>query len=352
MSIGDFNAGAVVDLKFTSVSSGVATALSSGAVVVWKNNSTASSTAGVSLTSTFGSVTGLNHVRINTTADSTFYANGSKFQISLSQGTVGGASVAGYVVDHFSLRYGTLDDIADGTTGIESDLDALTSASSRLEATSTAIAATTTAIAATSTAILAGTTALSTKITDLQTTTTAIAATSTAIAATSTAILAGTTALSTKLDDLQTTTTAIAATSTAIAATTTAISAAVTNIATSTTNIEDAATSSGVVIADAAIKNTTFDTGAIDAAALATDAVQEIRDSVWGKTIAELSTAMPATPTVLQIVAFQHMAAWNLRITTASSGYDLIYNDAGTRIFAAAVSNPTTDSFQRAQWTT
>lgn len=102
------------------------------------------------------------------------------------------------------------------------------------------------------------------------------------------------------------------------------------------------------ILADTGTDGVLLATGALDAAALSTDAVDEI----WTKAITELSTAMPATPTIVDVLAFQHMAAYNLHATTRSSGYDLIYNDAGSLIFGAQITQPTTDSFQRAQWST
>lgn len=106
--LGDYDAGAVIDFKFNTraASSGTAVpfALSSGAVQVWKSNSTAATTAGVTLTSTFASVTGLNHCRIESTADSTFYANGGQFEAYLSAGTVNSVSVTGELVARFTLR--------------------------------------------------------------------------------------------------------------------------------------------------------------------------------------------------------------------------------------------------------
>lgn len=106
--LGDFNAGAVIDFKFNTraASSGTAVpfALSSGAIQVFKSNSTAATTAGVTLTSTFASVVGLNHCRIESTSDSTFYANGAQFEAYLSAGTVNSVSVVGELVGRFTLR--------------------------------------------------------------------------------------------------------------------------------------------------------------------------------------------------------------------------------------------------------
>jgi hypothetical protein len=104
MAMGDFVPGAVLDLAFTTRVGGVPTTLAGTPVVsVYKDNSTTQTTAGVTLTVDFDGVTGLNHVRIDTSADATFYAAGSSFMVVITTGTVGGVSVVGVVVDDFSL---------------------------------------------------------------------------------------------------------------------------------------------------------------------------------------------------------------------------------------------------------
>lgn len=103
--LGDLNPGDTIDLKFaTADSTGAPTALSSGAISVYKDNSTTESTSGVTLTASFDSRTGMNHVRITTASDGTFYSAGSNFQIVLTAGTVNSVSVIGYVVGAFSLN--------------------------------------------------------------------------------------------------------------------------------------------------------------------------------------------------------------------------------------------------------
>lgn len=103
---GQFAAGDTVDFKFTTrrPSTGVPYTLAgTPAVRVYKANDTAQSTAGVSLTVDFDSVTGLNHVRITTASDGTFYANGSQFDVVLEAGTVDGVSVVGECIGRFNL---------------------------------------------------------------------------------------------------------------------------------------------------------------------------------------------------------------------------------------------------------
>ena len=373
MFLGDYSTGQVIDFAFTTLStdgSGEPAALTGASIDVYRDNETTSeTTAGVTLTSTFDSVVGFNHVRIQTTGDTTFYAAGRKFIVMLSSGTVGGSSVGGYALGMFRVRYGLEDDIADETTGLAADIDALTSASSRLEATTTAIYAESTATAAVVDGIAAGTTMLSTDADDLL-------ATTTAIVADTQDIQSGTTTLSTKLDDLtssssrlEATTTAIYAESTATAvvldgvaagttmlstdlddvrAETTAISSDLERLTSSSSRLEASTTA---IMAGTTMLSTDLDDLIATTTGIAAETTSLITN-IWAQAMAELSTAMPATPSFGDILAFQHMSAWNLHVTTASSGYDLIYNDAGSQVFQAAVTKPTTDSFQRAQFTT
>lgn len=104
---GDIAPSQILDFKFTTVaaSTGVPTQLAgTPAISVYQTNSTTQSTTGVTLTVDFDSVTGMNHVRIDTSADGTFYAAGRDFQVVITTGTVGGSSVVGYVVAEFSIN--------------------------------------------------------------------------------------------------------------------------------------------------------------------------------------------------------------------------------------------------------
>ena len=105
-SLGDFAAGATIDFKFTTINaSATPTTLAGSPVVsIYKDNSTTQSTAGVTLTVDFDGVTGLHHVRITTASDASFYAAGSSFCAVITTGTVGGSSVAGNVIEHFTLE--------------------------------------------------------------------------------------------------------------------------------------------------------------------------------------------------------------------------------------------------------
>lgn len=104
---GDYVAGDVVDFKFTTITStgGGVTLSGSPDLIIYKDNSTTGSTAGITLTVDFAGVTGLNHVRVQTTGSTSFYVNGSEFGVSVSTGTVSGTSIKGYIIGSFSLQH-------------------------------------------------------------------------------------------------------------------------------------------------------------------------------------------------------------------------------------------------------
>ena len=104
--IGDFAAGDTIDFKFTTYrpSTGAPFTLAgTPGVSVYKANSTEESTAGVTLTADFDSRTGLNHVRITTSSDGTFYSNTGQFEVVVTTGTVDSVSVVGACVGRFTL---------------------------------------------------------------------------------------------------------------------------------------------------------------------------------------------------------------------------------------------------------
>jgi hypothetical protein len=105
--LGDFSASTVIDFKFTTFrpSTGAPFTLAGSPVIsVYKDDSTTQSTAGVTLTVDFDSVTGLHHVRITTATDGTFYADGSEFECVITAGTVDSVSVVGSCIGRFTLR--------------------------------------------------------------------------------------------------------------------------------------------------------------------------------------------------------------------------------------------------------
>lgn len=104
--LGDFNASDIIDFKFTTFrpSTGAPFTLAGSPVVsVYKDNSTTQSTAGVTLSVDFDAVTGLHNVRITTSSDATFYANGGEFECVITTGTVDSVSVVGSCVGRFTL---------------------------------------------------------------------------------------------------------------------------------------------------------------------------------------------------------------------------------------------------------
>lgn len=128
--LGDFTAGKTVRVFFnTQGATGAPITLASGAVSVYKDGSTTQSTAGVTLTADFDSLTGLHLVAIDTAADGTFYSGGSDFEVVLTGGTVDSLSVVGKTLGKFSLANRsalrpttadrTLDVTAGGAAGVD-----------------------------------------------------------------------------------------------------------------------------------------------------------------------------------------------------------------------------------------
>jgi hypothetical protein len=105
--IGDYAPGDTVDCNFGTVnpSSGASFTLAgTPAISVYKDNGTTESTTGVTLTADFDTRTGLNHLRITTGSDGTFYSAGSYFEAVITTGTVNSISVVGQPVCAFTLQ--------------------------------------------------------------------------------------------------------------------------------------------------------------------------------------------------------------------------------------------------------
>lgn len=105
--VGDYAPGDTVDCNFGTVrpSTGASFTLAgTPAISVYKDNGTTESTTGVTLTADFDTRTGLNHVRITTGSDGTFYSAGSFFEAVITTGTVDSVSVVGQPVCSFSLN--------------------------------------------------------------------------------------------------------------------------------------------------------------------------------------------------------------------------------------------------------
>lgn len=106
-----------------------------------------------------------------------------------------------------------------------------------------------------------------------------------------------------------------------------------------TGNVGGNVTGSVGSVAVGGITAPSFAANSIDATALATTAVDEIREGVWAKTQTELTGDPGATPTVLQAQMLEYMAIRNKRDTDSGLGTDEIHNNAGTVILTAAISD-------------
>jgi hypothetical protein len=103
---GDFQRGSTIHLYFNTVDTTGAPASMGGSptsLVVYKDNNTTQSSAGVTFTGNFDSITGLNLVTIDTSSDTSFYALGSRYVVVIDSGFVAGISVVGAVVAAFTL---------------------------------------------------------------------------------------------------------------------------------------------------------------------------------------------------------------------------------------------------------
>mgnify|MGYP001218932167 CR=1 FL=1 len=103
--LGDYADYSTLNFKFpTHKLDGTAVTLSgSPEVSVYKDNSTTQTTVGVTLTTDFDSIVGLNNVLIDFSSDA-FYATGSDYSAVITSGTVDGTDVAGTVLFNFSIE--------------------------------------------------------------------------------------------------------------------------------------------------------------------------------------------------------------------------------------------------------
>lgn len=103
---GDIDPGDIIDHKITTydvTTRAPAASTGSPALRVYKDNSGTGSTAGITFTREFQAVTGLNHLRIDTSADAAFYSTGSNFQAVFTAGNVGSVSLNGSAALYFSI---------------------------------------------------------------------------------------------------------------------------------------------------------------------------------------------------------------------------------------------------------
>jgi hypothetical protein len=115
--------GATVVFNFNTSVNGVPTTLVGSPVLSVYKNSTTASTSGVTLTVDYDSRTGMNHVVVDASSDSSFYAADNDFDVVITTGTLGGVSQVGQVVGSFTL------------TNQATDLDKTTKAIARGTAT-------------------------------------------------------------------------------------------------------------------------------------------------------------------------------------------------------------------------
>lgn len=104
MNLGDFHLGDTIDFKFNTNSTvGAPTTLAgTPSLAVYRGNSTAEITGGITLTVDFDAVTGMHHARI-VASEANGYAFGDQCDVVVKQGTVGGQSIAGARLAHFNL---------------------------------------------------------------------------------------------------------------------------------------------------------------------------------------------------------------------------------------------------------
>jgi hypothetical protein len=103
--IGDFSKNDTITFMFTTFrpSTGAPFLLAGTPIVsVYKDNNTTQDTAGVTLTTNYDGVTGLNFVSISTSG--AFYVDGSAYECVITTGTVDSVSVVGSCVGRFTMR--------------------------------------------------------------------------------------------------------------------------------------------------------------------------------------------------------------------------------------------------------
>ena len=120
MHVGDYTLEDTLTIPFTtrSFSTGIPTILVSGEVQIYEDDSVTQITAAETTTVSLDSVVGFNLVSIAATAANGF-ENGKSYTAILSAGTVGGVSVVGEVVGHFTIgRSAAAVDLANATDGL------------------------------------------------------------------------------------------------------------------------------------------------------------------------------------------------------------------------------------------
>lgn len=105
MYLGDYEEDAILDFKWSSNAADGAsiTRATNGTISVYKANNTTQTTAGVTDTEDFDSLTGIHHCRIDLSADA-FYEVANDYMVVLSGATIDGKSVNA-VLAHFSIEH-------------------------------------------------------------------------------------------------------------------------------------------------------------------------------------------------------------------------------------------------------
>lgn len=106
LDLGNRTEDSAVYFKWTSndVNGAAITRATNGTISVYKDNNTTQSTAGITDSEDFDSVTGVHHVTIDTSADA-FYVAGSDYAVVLSGATIDGSTVNA-VLAHFRIEKG------------------------------------------------------------------------------------------------------------------------------------------------------------------------------------------------------------------------------------------------------
>lgn len=118
MRLGDFAAGAVIDFKWNTISLalGSITRATNGNIRIYKDNSLTqrTSVAGITDTEDFDGLTGLHHLRIDTSdnTDPGFYAAGHDYQVVLEGAVIDGLTINA-VLAFFSLNNRPVQGLAD-----------------------------------------------------------------------------------------------------------------------------------------------------------------------------------------------------------------------------------------------
>lgn len=122
------------------------------------------------------------------------------------------------------------------------------------------------------------------------------------------------------------------------------------------TNLEDdydgtgyAKANSTIGLVDGAITAAKVATGAIDADALATDAVNEIRDAVWAKAMSELAAVPGVTASVLDALQWVFLLSRNKVTQTGTTS--TLRNDADNATIATSTVADSGATLTRGEWT-